>query len=205
MHFPFETIRRTLQPDFGMGWNSLLALVPLAMAIVLFRPTWRRGVIWWMGVLAFCLFLPNSAYTLTDVLHLVHKIRREPYLPVWTVALVLIPQYAVFMLVGWQAHVLSLMRCGDYFRSLGRNRMVVPCEIALNLLVSVGIFCGRFQRFNSWDVINQPERLALATIDDFTRRKPVEVILATFGVLCVLYYATKLVDRALIEYGEKRW
>jgi uncharacterized membrane protein len=205
MEYRLEMIRRVLHPDFGMGWNAALALVPLAMAVALFRQRWRRGIFWWLGVVVFCLFLPNSAYTLTDVLHLVNCIRREPYLPVWSVALVLIPQYALFMMAGWQAHVLSLMRCGDYLKAIGRERLVFPCEIVLTLLVSLGVYLGRFQRFNSWDVISQPERLALTTIDNFTRRHPLEVMAATFGVLCVLYYATKIVDRALIEYGERRW
>ncbi|HVU88864.1 MAG TPA: DUF1361 domain-containing protein [Pirellulales bacterium] len=205
MHFDLETVRRVLEPDFGMGWNAVLALVPLALAILLFPPRWRRGVLWWLGVVVFCLFLPNSAYTLTDVLHLVHRIRREPYIPVWSVALVLIPQYAVFMLAGWQAHVLSIMRATDYLRALGRTRLVIPSELTLNLLVALGIYLGRFQRFNSWDVVGRPEKLAFTTIDDFTRRYPWELILATFGVLCVLYYATKIIDRALIEYGQQRF
>ncbi len=195
IRFDLETVRRVLQPDFGMGWNAVLALVPLALAIMLFRPRWRRGILWWLGVVVFCLFLPNSAYTLTDVLHLVHCIRREPYLPVWSVALVLIPQYALFMLAGWQAHVLSIMRATDYVRDAGHNRLVMPCELALNLLVALGIYFGRFQRFNSWDVVSRPEKLAFAAIDDFTRQYPLELVGATLGVLCVLYYATKLVDR----------
>ena len=149
----------------------------------------------------FLLFLPNSAYTLTDVIHLVYRIRREPHVPVWTVALVLMPQYAAFMVAGWQAHVLSLMRCGDYLRSLGRGRWVVPVEIVLNLLVAAGIYFGRFQRFNSWDIVSQPEKLALTTIEDFTRRNPLEVVAVTFGVLIVLYYVSKIVDRALIEFA----
>ncbi len=179
--------------------------MPLALALWLFRPGRARGILWWPGLIVFLLFLPNSAYTLTDVIHLVYRIRREPFVPVWTVALVLIPQYAVFMTSGWQAHVLSVMRCGDYLRSLGRGRWVVPVELVLNLLVAAGIYFGRFQRFNSWDVVGQPEKLALATIEDFTRRNPLEVLAVTFGVLIVLYYATKIVDRALIEYGQHRW
>jgi uncharacterized membrane protein len=101
--------------------------------------------------------------------------------------------------------VLSIMRATDCVRDLGRTRLVVPCELALNFLVSLGIYFGRFQRFNSWDVVSRPEKLAFAAIDDMTRRHPWELIAATFGVLCVLYYATKIVDRALIAYGEERF
>ncbi len=200
----FETIRRALQPDFGMGWNLLLALAPLAMALVLFRPGRRAGVLWWIGLVVFCLFLPNSAYTLTDVIHLVHRIRRQPYMPVWTVTLALIPQYAAFMFAGLEAHVLSLMLLGDYLRSRSRAAWVVPVECTLNFLASLGIFLGRFQRLNSWDVVNQPERVALDTITDFTKRYPLEAIAATFAVLSVLYYALKFVNRAILNAFPRR-
>ena len=204
MQYELETIRRALHPDFGTGWNSVLAIVPLALAIVLFRVGRRPGLLWWPALVAFLLFLPNAAYTLTDVIHLVHRVRREPYMPVWTVSLVLIPQYVLFMGAGFQAHVLSLVRLGDYMRWLGRGRWVVPVEIALNLLASVGIFLGRFQRFNSWDALNEPERLALLTINDFTKRYPLEAITATFAVLSLSYYALAFVDRAIIADIRRR-
>jgi uncharacterized membrane protein len=198
MSFDLETIRRALNPDFGMGWNLFLALAPLAMALVLFRVGRRPGLLWWPGLVVFCLFLPNAAYVLTDTLHLVHRIRREPLMPVWTVSLVLIPQYALFMLAGLQSHVLSLMRFGDYLRWLGWGVLVVPMELTLNLAASLGIFLGRFQRFNSWDVVNQPERLAFETIDDLLGRFPLEIMGITFAVLTILYYSFKVVDRALL-------
>lgn len=199
MWFDTETIRRALIPDFGMGWNLFLAVVPLALAMIFFRVGRRPGWLFWPGLVAFVLFLPNAAYALTDVLHMVHRIRRTPYMPIWTVALVLIPQYALFMFVGLQVHVLSIMRLGDYLRWLGRPALVVPMELALNLLASLGIFFGRFQRFNSWDVVNEPERLAFEAIDDFTHRFPIEIIAVTFVALTTLYYAVKIADRAVMR------
>ena len=79
--------------------------------------------------------------------------------------------------------MLSLMRAATICdRSVG-VRWWCRCELALNLLVSLGIYFGRFQRFNSWDMVSKPEKLALAAIDDFTRRYPLEAMTATFGVL----------------------
>ena len=205
MHFDLETIRHALHPDFGMGWNAVLALVPLTLALWLFRPGHARDL-WWPGLLAFLLFLPNSAYTLTDVIHLVYRIRREPLVPVWTVALVLIPQYAAFMMAGWQAHVLSLLHCGDYLRSLGRGRWVVPVETSSQ---PAGrrrhLFRAISGRSTAGTSSASPRSWRSTTIEDFTRRNPLEVVAVTFGVLIVLYYASKIVDRALIEYGQQRW
>jgi uncharacterized membrane protein len=181
----------------GMGWNLFLALVPLLMAVVLFRVGRRPGLLWWVGMVAFVLFLPNSAYVLTDVVQLIRRIRQTPYVPVWTVALVLIPQYGLFMLAGFEAHVLAIMRLGNYLRWLGYSRRVVPVELALNFAVAVGIYLGRFRRFNSWDVLHDPMRLGLQTIDDFTTARPLQIVAIGFGVLSVLYYAVMAIDRAL--------
>lgn len=203
MKFDIESIHRALIPDFGMRWNVLLALVPVAMSCWLFRVGRRPGWLWWPGLIVFCLFLPNAAYTLTDVIHLIYHIRREPYDPVWTVSLVLMPQYALFMLLGLQSHVLSLMWFGDYLRWLGKRWMVVPMELTLNFAAALGIYLGRFQRFNSWDVA-EPKKLALETIHDLTRKYPLEIIAVTFAILTALYYIFKLIDRAVIETWFRR-
>jgi uncharacterized membrane protein len=200
----WQTIHQALHPDFGMGWNFLLALAPVALALLLFRRHSRPGLLWWPGLLAFVLVLPNASYTLTDVIHLVSRIRREPLMPVWTVSLVLLPQYAAFMFAGLQSHVFSLILAGGYLRRMGKNRWVVPMEVSVNVLCALGVYFGRFQRANSWDVIDAPERLALEGIQDLTERLPLEIISGASIILIALYYFMKMFDVALIEYWQRR-
>jgi uncharacterized membrane protein len=47
-----------------------LALVPLGLALVVFRPRARLRVAWWIGAGLFVAFLPNAPYVLTDLVHL---------------------------------------------------------------------------------------------------------------------------------------
>jgi uncharacterized membrane protein len=71
MHVP-EVVRAWSPVPFFMVWNSLLALVPLALALVVFRRGARTGTFWWRaGVAIFVVMLPNAPYVLTDVIHLV--------------------------------------------------------------------------------------------------------------------------------------
>ncbi len=58
-----------------MGWNLLLALVPLALALLLFRGRRERTALWWLGTAAFVAFLPNAPYVMTDVIHLFTDVR----------------------------------------------------------------------------------------------------------------------------------
>jgi uncharacterized membrane protein len=193
-----------LRPDFGWAWNLLLAAVPLLLALVLFRWWNRRNILWWLGVVVFVLFLPNAAYLLTDALHLVQQIRREPHLPLWTVCLIVIPEYAAIMLFGVESHVLSLILVGDYLRRNNRSRWMIPVELLLNLLCSFGIYLGRFQRLNSWDLATAPEKEAIQILEDLANKFAVEVTLAGFVILTLIYYAFKFVNVAVIEYVGRR-
>ena len=118
----------TSTPDFAMGWDLILAVVPLALAIVLFRRGLSRGPLWWAGLVLFVLFLPNAAYPLTDFLHFVLKVRQRPHLPAWAVGLLVVPEYFLYIGASFLAYVLSLQFLGEYLRRIGRPRAVAPVE-----------------------------------------------------------------------------
>ncbi|MES1213212.1 MAG: DUF1361 domain-containing protein [Singulisphaera sp.] len=181
----------------GMGWNLFLAFIPLVFAGFLFRAGRRPGILWWLALVVFLLFLPNAAYVLTDVIQLVRRVRQQPYLPVWTIALVLVPQYTAFMIAGFEAHVLSLSRLGAFLKSLGRDRWIVPAELALNFAVAVGLYLGRYRRFNSWDLVRDPLRLGTQAAEDFSTSPPWQVVIVAFGVVVTLYYLFKFLNFAV--------
>src|SRR5688500_10718967 len=79
-----------------MGWNLLLALVPLALALVLFRGHRDRTASWWLAAAAFVAFLPNAPYVMTDVIHLYSDVRTVESDAVLSLAV--LPQYALFIL-----------------------------------------------------------------------------------------------------------
>jgi uncharacterized membrane protein len=79
------TERWTHYPHFSMGKNFVLALVPFGLSLVLFRLKLPRynfwwNCLWWMLALAFLLFLPNAAYVLTDIIHLIALLQTPPLL-----------------------------------------------------------------------------------------------------------------------------
>jgi uncharacterized membrane protein len=181
-----------------MGWNTFLALIPPLLALPLFRARLRPGLLWYLAFAAFVLFLPNSAYVLTDIVQFIRRVRQPPFPSAWVVAVVLVPQYAAFMLVGLEAHVLSLMRFGSYLRSFGYGRYVPAAEVMLNLAASCGIYLGRFRRFNSWDVMHDSSRIAAQMLADFSTAAPWRIVAVTFGLLCLLYYSMRTINRSLV-------
>src|SRR4051794_33903290 len=142
-----DWIRAALQPQFHLGWNLFLALVPLILALWLFRRIDRRSWFWWPAFVAFIVFLPNAAYTLTDIIHFVTEVRQSDNFPTWSVVYVIIPKYAIFMFLGFQSHVLSLILFGRYLRWVAHKSWVFPAEITANFLCAVGMYWGRYLRF----------------------------------------------------------
>uniref|UniRef100_B8HVT1 DUF1361 domain-containing protein n=1 Tax=Cyanothece sp. (strain PCC 7425 / ATCC 29141) TaxID=395961 RepID=B8HVT1_CYAP4 len=193
------------QPEFSVGKNLFLALIPLGLSYSLFQLKLQRGVFWWLGAIAFLLFLPNAAYVLTDVIHLIAAIRVEQNLSFGQLVLGLIPLYLVYMLVGFEAYVLSLTNLEVYLRGTLLQRYILPIEILINVLVAIGIYMGRFQRLNSWYILTRPQTLLDKTLQDLTRPLPLEVIAIIFVVLTLLYFIFKFLNSAVIYMWQNKY
>jgi uncharacterized membrane protein len=163
-----------------MAWNLFLAMVPLALAVLLFRGRRHRGAAWWAGVAAFLAFLPNAPYVLTDVLHLVGDVQRSSDA---VIVFGLLPQYGLFFLAGFGAYVAALVALERYLVRAGLRRHVLPAMVAIHGLSAVGVYLGRFLRFNSWDLLVAPNSIADAVTDSFGRSFPFAVTVFTFAVL----------------------
>jgi uncharacterized membrane protein len=181
--------------DF-MTWNLFLAFIPLVLSVWLFRLSQARSKIWWIIFFIFILFLPNAPYVLTDIIHLIALIRQE--YSVWTITLVLIPQYLIFIWAGFEAYVISLINLGYYCHQLGKTKYLIWVELITHALCSLGIYLGRFQRFNSWDVITKPDSLVDSIVENLTGKWSVMMICITFIILVVLYWVMKEITLGLI-------
>lgn len=135
-------------------WNLTLAVVPfVAAATIRAMPSSKILLVPKLVLLATWLaFLPNAPYLVTDLMHL------GPAAPVpfwFDVALygsyaatgVLLGYSAVADVESWLSGV------------IGRGGAATVALGAL-LLCGFGIYLGRFLRWNSWDVLSSPHRLA---------------------------------------------
>lgn len=179
-----------------MRWNLFLAMIPAVLSIALFRLAKQRSSLWWVAMLIFIAFLPNAPYILTDVIHLVQDIQQTESLLVNT--LVVIPKYTLFVLLGFGFYVLALINLGLYLTSQGLSRWVLPTELFLHSLSAIGVKLGRFERFNSWDLVTHPQRVLLQTLQSFTDRRSLLIILATTLIIGTLYWVFKEIILALV-------
>ncbi len=167
----------------------LLAVLPLGLSAWLFYRGRVRSLVWWLGFLVFFAFLPNAPYVLTDVIHLIADIRDIN--SVWMITLVVLPVYLLFTLAGFEAYVLSLINLGYYLNRIGQSKWILTVELITHALSAVGIYLGRFLRFNSWDFITQPDTLLTSFVEDVLGKRPLAIVALTFAIVALLYWIMK--------------
>jgi uncharacterized membrane protein len=137
-------------------WNLTLAWIPFVFASIAYLVSWTRKLLYLVVPVCACvwlIFFPNAPYILTDFQHLSTNANNAP---VWYDVLMLI----WFAWTGLLLGVLSLYFMQDIVaRAFGR--LVGWLFVAtVTVLSSVGIFLGRFYRWNSWDILGDPMPIA---------------------------------------------
>ncbi len=185
-----------------MTWNLFLAFIPLALSVWLFRRNKRsRSWVWWLGFAVFYAFLPNAPYLLTDVIHLIDDIRTIQ--SVWIITLVLIPVYLVVILAGFEAYVISLINMGYYLHRIGKSQWILGMELITHALSAVGVYWGRFLRFNSWDFVTQPDAVITQGIEEILGKQPLVILGISFVILTALHWLMKRVTLSFTNHGYK--
>lgn len=179
-----------------MTWNLFLALVPLGLSVWLFRLAPTRSTVWWIGVFAFIAFLPNAPYVVTDLIHLVHELRDDRSLLIST--LVVIPKYLLFVFVGFEAYVLSLINVGHYLKRQGLGSTILQVELALHGLSAIGVYLGRIERFNSWDLVTRPNHVIRSVAENLLDERPLLFMIVGFAITTGLYWGLKQVTLAVL-------
>ncbi|HEY9768142.1 MAG TPA: DUF1361 domain-containing protein [Coleofasciculaceae cyanobacterium] len=192
-------------------WNLFLAFIPLVLSFWLFtrrtkkrrrpmaeseRLAQRRSLLWWIGWLVFIAFLPNAPYLLTDIIHLIEAIRAG--YSIWITTLIFIPLHLFAILMGWEAYVISLINQSRYLKQQGAKKFILASELITHALSAIGIYLGRFRRFNSWDLVTQPNIVFTSTINDLTTQKPLLVIVITFIILTIFYWVMKQITLGIL-------
>lgn len=178
-------------------WNLFLAFIPLALSFWLFRWRWqRRSLFWWLGLFVFIAFLPNAPYLLTDIIHLIEAARWTR--SIWIVALIFVPLHTFAILTGFEAYVIALINQGHYLQREGAGRFVFWSELLAHILCAIGIYLGRFIRFNSWDLVTNFHSVLRVTVDELSSRFPVIVIFLTLMVLMMGYWVMKQITLGVI-------
>lgn len=138
----------------NLVWNLFLAWLPYIFSVWA-AALHRLAPRWWILLLPpaalWLIFFPNAAYILTDFLHL----EERAYIPLWFDILLL----SMFAWTGIFLTIASLKTMQDIVRSyLGGLLSWLFVAVALGMS-GLGIYLGRFERWNSWDLLIHPRSI----------------------------------------------
>jgi uncharacterized membrane protein len=170
-----------------MLWNLFLAWIPLLMALALLRMLRKKRWSSWQGIglsLLWLIFLPNSFYMVSDLIHL----QDEPRVDVLYDAVML----TSFVLNGLILGYISLYLFHLEFKKRLPARTARNMVGSILLLCSFAIYLGRELRWNTWDVVVNPAGILFDISDRFLNPATYpEMFIITgifFVLLATLYY-----------------
>jgi uncharacterized membrane protein len=171
-----------------MLWNLALAWAPylfsLAAEGLYRRDPSRRWPVLALGA-AWLLFLPNAPYIVTDFVHL----RQIDNFAWWyDVGLV-----AIFAWTGCALAAASLGVMRDVVIGMAGRVAAELFVVAAAVLSGLGVYMGRFQRWNSWDALLMPGSVlaeVLAALRDPEALRQVVGVTGLFAALLIVCYVT---------------
>jgi uncharacterized membrane protein len=209
-----------------MIWNLFLAYVPYALSNWLSRrldrtpldrplttpslslPITRRPLFLMAVCLVWLLFVPNAFYMLTDLYHLSDN--RSPRIPEWY-------DLALIFSFAWNGLLLGVLSVRQMERLLESRRLAsgifgrrrrVPLRFPGGVFVypviglcALGVYTGRYLRYNSWDILSYPFQLigdmAGMIIHPLHNQPAWSMILCYTILLSFIYTMLKKISRAL--------
>jgi uncharacterized membrane protein len=170
-----------------LNWNLVLAWVPLVLAVAFTLYAQKKQparVVLGALLAGWFVFFPNAPYLVTDLLHLVHQSPRGTMPVVYDSVL-----FFSFAFSGLLTGFLSLRLVEEQVRRRW-GALASWATVALTLTASgFGVYLGRFERFNSWDVVARPAVLVHGVAAHLADPRPILVTLL-FSVFLVVAYVT---------------
>ena len=142
-------------------WNLFLAILPYSISTLFLLYYKKMNSYILMGVILFSwlLLFPNAPYIVTDFFHL----NPGPEVPYWF-------DLGLILSFAWNGLMLGFISLYDVQTALSRRFSAFKgwvFSIVSLVLASFGIYLGRYERFNSWDIITNPVSLFIDIADRF--------------------------------------
>ena len=134
-------------------WNVFLAIIPYAITMYLnTKPNLSKfKLAFWL--LVWLAFLPNAPYIVTDLIHI--RIGNDSLL--WLDILVVLS----FAMSGLLLFYMSILDMQQLIKSKFEKLPIETISVFIFFLCGFGVYLGRFLRYNSWEIISQPQILFL--------------------------------------------
>jgi len=174
-------------------WNLFLAFVPYAisaqMNIAFKRSKWK----FLLYTFVWILFIPNAFYIITDLFHL----DMNEDVPLWFDLALLLSFTWNGLLLG----ILSVSKMEKMFEINFHKKFDLLFILPVMALNGLGVYIGRYLRFNSWDLLANPFQLIndifYLFVHPIRNRFDWSMIICYTVLLTLIYYTMKKLGKVL--------
>lgn len=174
-------------------WNLFLAVVPYLISKKISATSISSRWKFILYTLVWLLFIPNSFYIITDLFHL--DMNEE--VPLWYDLALLLS----FAWSGLLCGIISVRQIEKQFESFFNKKFDWLFILPVMALNGLGVYIGRYLRFNSWDVLINPLQLiqdiVYLFIHPLRNRFDWSMITCYTMLLLLIYYTIKKLAKAL--------
>ena len=157
-------------------------------ALIKAKNKWKALV----AAIVWLLFVPNSFYIITDLFHL----DMNQVVPLWF-------DLALLLSFAWNGllfGIVSVRQMEKAFETYFNKKFDLLFILPVMFLNGLGVYVGRYLRFNSWDVITNPLQLISDIVDLFIHhihnRLDWSMIVCYTLLLTVMYVTIKKLAKA---------
>ena len=169
-----------------LAWNLFLAFLPYAFSSRMSRQNLQTGKLRFLfSSVIWLLFIPNAFYIITDLFHL----GSGTEVPLWF-------DLALLLSFAWSGllfGILSVRQMEKQFEKIFDKKFDLLFILPVMTMNALGIYIGRYLRFNSWDVVTNPLDLATEVLYLFlhpVRNRFDWSMIACYSLLMALFYLT---------------
>jgi len=179
-------------------WNLLLCLIPFLLCLLLIAYFDRNGfkrsyhkMIAGLIFFVWLLFVPNTAYVMTDVRHLLNYCPYQTAFKVCDNNLWVILFFFSYSVIGWVTFYYALLQMRNFVvRTSGE--MVAKLFILIIIpILALGVMLGLVNRWNSWEVFIYPTDF-LSNLFQYISLKKYYINWAIFSIYFYLLYGIGL-------------
>jgi uncharacterized membrane protein len=185
-------------------WNLFLAWIPFGAALFAYFVRQFRKlfyIVMPVCTLFWLAFFPNAPYLLTDFQHLA---TRHSNAPLWYDVIMLIWFAWTGLLLGISSLYLMQEIITDKFNPSIGWVFTISAVIAS----SIGVYLGRFLRWNSWDLLADPIPIAkemVAIVQNPLANLPTYIFTILFTLLTLFIYLTIHLFSSIIKDRTERF
>jgi uncharacterized membrane protein len=177
-----------------LNWNLFLAFVPYVFSgWIVQHHKKKKGWIVLLATAAWLFFVPNAFYIITDLFHL----DRNESVPLWF-------DLALLLSFAWNGllfGMLSVRQMEKLATQYFEKEIVLLLLFLIFFLNGLGVYIGRYLRFNSWDIVASPFQLlqdiVYLCIHPIRNRFDWSMIFCYSVLITLIYFSTKRLGKVL--------